>query len=161
MPEYGWFWGENRTQGKRKSVMKRWWNMARKKFSQTEIEYLGSLPAVESVTENRITYSRDFQINCMSRYLQGERPSAIFTSAGLSPLVVGKKRVERNIARWKCDDGIMDQAKRIKAPGITPVDAKSHRDEIREGQIQSLICQVIALRDRVGSLEEKIRELSS
>ena len=141
--------------------MKRWWNMARKKFSQTEIAYLESLPAVEAVTENRITYSRDFQVNCMSRYLQGERPSAIFTSAGLSPLVVGKKRVERNIARWKCDDGIMAQAKRIKAPGITPVDAKSRRDEIQEGQIQSLICQVIALRDRVGSLEERIKELSA
>lgn len=143
-----------------KSGMKRWWNMARKRFNQTEIEYLESLPAVESVTENRITYSREFQISCMSRYLQGERPSAIFTSAGLSPLVVGKKRVERNIARWKCDEDIMEKARQLKALGILPVDTTSHRDEIREGQIQSLICQVLALQERVGSLEEKVKDLS-
>ncbi len=96
----------------------------------------------------------------MSRYLQGERPSAIFTSAGLSPLVVGKKRVERNIARWKCDEDIMEKARQLKALGILPVDTTSHRDEIREGQIQSLICQVLALQERVGSLEEKVKDLS-
>ncbi|KFI86030.1 hypothetical protein [Bifidobacterium ruminantium] len=47
------------------------------------------LPAIDSVTESRITYSRQFQIDCMRRYLQGEKPTAIFTSAGLSPSVIG------------------------------------------------------------------------
>lgn len=77
--------------------------MTKRQFSNTEVEYLRALPAVESVTQNRITYSRDFQISCMRRYLDGERPSSIFTSAGLSPAIVGRKRVERNIARWKVD----------------------------------------------------------
>lgn len=70
-------------------------DMTKRQFSNTEVEYLRALPAVESVTENRITYSRDFQISCMRRYLDGERPSTIFTSAGLSPAIIGRKRVER------------------------------------------------------------------
>ena len=78
-------------------------DMTKRQFSNTEVEYLRALPAVESVTENRITYSRDFQISCMRRYLDGERPSTIFTSAGLSPAIIGRKRVERSIARWKVD----------------------------------------------------------
>jgi hypothetical protein len=99
--------------------------MTRRRFSQTEVEYLRSLPAVEAVTENRITYSHDFQVSCMSRYLQGERPSVIFTSAGLSPMIVGHKHVERNIARWKHDDEIMNEAKQPGAMAVMPTDARN------------------------------------
>lgn len=45
--------------------------MARRHFSRLEVEYLRMLPAIDSVTESRITYSRQFQIDCMRRYLQG------------------------------------------------------------------------------------------
>lgn len=88
-------------------------DMTKRQFSNTEVEYLRALPAVESVTENRITYSRDFQISCMRRYLDGERPSTIFTSAGLSPAIIGRKRVERNIARWKVDLDIIGRKKQF------------------------------------------------
>ena len=83
-------------------------DMTKRQFSNTEVEYLRALPAVESVTENRITYSRDFQISCMRRYLDGERPSTIFTSAGLSPAIIVRKRVERNIARWTVEKQFHD-----------------------------------------------------
>ena len=37
----------------------------------------------------------------MCRYNAGESPSAIFREAGLAPKLIGYKRVERCIARWK------------------------------------------------------------
>ena len=37
----------------------------------------------------------------MCRYNAGESPSAIFREAGLDPKLIGYKRVERCIARWK------------------------------------------------------------
>lgn len=81
--------------------------MTKRQFSRAEIEYLRTLPSIDAVTDSRITYAREFQIDCMRRYLQGEKPTAIFISAGLSPSVIGHKRIERNIARWKRDEDIM------------------------------------------------------
>lgn len=100
-------------------------DMTKRQFSNTEVEYLRALPAVESVTENRITYSRDFQISCMRRYLDGERPSTIFTSAGLSPAIIGRKRVERNIARWKVDLDIMAAARSNSTTGALSSDTRN------------------------------------
>lgn len=84
--------------------------MTKRQFSRAEIEYLRTLPSIDAVTDSRITYAREFQIDCMRRYLQGEKPTAIFISAGLSPSVIGHKRIERNIARWKRDEDIMRKA---------------------------------------------------
>ena len=63
--------------------------MTKRQFSRAEIEYLRTLPSIDAVTDSRITYAREFQIDCMRRYLQGEKPTAIFISAGLSPSVIG------------------------------------------------------------------------
>ena len=112
-------------------------DMTKRQFSNTEVEYLRALPAVESVTPNRITYSRDFQISCMRRYLDGERPSSIFTSAGLSPAIVGRKRVERNIARW----------------------TRERLVSVQLGQIRSLMCQVLELKDRIDALERQLKKI--
>ena len=56
--------------------------MTKRQFSRAEIEYLRTLPSIDAVTDSRITYAREFQIDCMRRYLQGEKPTAIFISAG-------------------------------------------------------------------------------
>lgn len=37
----------------------------------------------------------------MRRYNAGESPAAIFREAGLDPKIIGYKRVERCISRWK------------------------------------------------------------
>ena len=75
-----------------------------KDFTRKEVEYLRSVPAVKKVAKNRITYARAFQLYCMARYLRGDGPTAIFRSVGLDPDVVGRKRIERCIARWKQDE---------------------------------------------------------
>lgn len=72
-------------------------------FTQAEVYYLNTLPAVERASMDRITYSREFQVRCMAQYLRGNGPTSIFASAGLNPKIVGSKRIERAIARWKAD----------------------------------------------------------
>lgn len=134
--------------------------MTKRQFSNTEVEYLRALPAVESVTGNRITYSRDFQISCMRRYLDGERPSTIFTSAGLSPAIIGRKRVERNIARWKVDLDIMAAARSNSTTGALSSDTRERLVTVQLGQIRSLTCQVLALKERVDALERKLVNLA-
>ena len=66
--------------------------------------HAGSLDAVESVTQYRICYSKEFRDDCMRRYAEGGSPAAIFREAGLDPKIIGYKRVERCIARWKAEN---------------------------------------------------------
>lgn len=73
----------------------------KRRFTQAEVYYLNTLPAVERASMDRITYSRDFQVRCMAQYLRGNGPTSIFASAGLNPKIVGSKRIERAIARWR------------------------------------------------------------
>ncbi|PJM75292.1 HTH domain-containing protein [Bifidobacterium simiarum] len=70
-------------------------------FTAEERSYLSSLPAVARVTGSRIFYSTEFQDECMRRYWSGESPTAIFRDAGLDPKIIGAKRIERCIRRWR------------------------------------------------------------
>lgn len=85
----------------------------RRRFTQTEVYYLNTLPAVERASMDRITYSKEFQVRCMAQYLRGNGPTSIFASAGLDPKIVGGKRIERAIARWKADPKIMLEAQTL------------------------------------------------
>lgn len=62
---------------------------------------LRDLPAVANVSKDRITYSNAFKQVCVIRYLAGESPTKIFREAGLPPELIGYKRIERSVARWK------------------------------------------------------------
>lgn len=75
--------------------------MAGGAFTAKTRKYLWSLDAVDSVTQTRISYSNAFRDDCMRRYNAGESPAAIFREAGLDPKIIGYKRVERCISRWK------------------------------------------------------------
>ena len=70
-------------------------------FSIREIEYLESLPAVERVVNGRIVYTDEFTRECIRRYRAGESPSEIFRRSGMDAALIGYKRIERCIARWK------------------------------------------------------------
>ena len=71
------------------------------KFTAKERAYLASLPAVESVSASHIRYADSFRIEVMCRYNAGESPAAIFREAGLDPKLIGYKRIERCVDRWK------------------------------------------------------------
>ena len=66
-----------------------------------ELQMLRDLPAVANVSKDRITYSNAFKQVCVIRYLAGESPTKIFREAGLTPELIGYKRIERSVARWK------------------------------------------------------------
>nr|WP_270270078.1 transposase [Bifidobacterium catenulatum] len=95
----------------------------------------------------------------MRRYLDGERPSSIFTSVGLSPAIVGRKRVERNIARWKADSDIMAAAKSEGSSGSLSSETRERLVSVQLGQIWSLTCQVFELKDRIDALERQLKEI--
>ena len=64
----------------------------RRRFTQTEVYYLNTLPAVERASMDRITYSKEFQVRCMAQYLRGNGPTSIFASAGLDPKIMHRTR---------------------------------------------------------------------
>ena len=72
-----------------------------KKFTDAEIAYLRGLKAVDNVTTNRIIYSEEFKRHFLREYWNGRKPTEIFRDAGLPVILLGCKRIERCIARWK------------------------------------------------------------
>ena len=77
-------------------------------FTLEEAAYLRSLSAVSEVSPVRITYSEEFKRSCVRRYKAGESPARIFREAGLDPSLIGYKRIERCVARWKASGKYAD-----------------------------------------------------
>ena len=77
--------------------------MSSRVFSVEQMVYLRSLPVVVRVTRSRITYEAWFKRLCVRRYRQGVSPSVMFREAGLDPRIIGGKRVERCMARWRAE----------------------------------------------------------
>lgn len=100
------------------------------KFTAKERAYLSSLPAVKSVSASHIRYSDRFRVEVMCRYNAGESPSAIFREAGLDPKLIGYKRVERCIARWKQQE----RDERRKGKGATHEGETNDLTEADESQ---------------------------
>lgn len=80
-------------------------------FSPEEIKYLKSLSAVAEATAKRITYTDDFKRYCVVHYNEGASPVRMFREAGLDPALIGYKRIERCLARWReSQDEILNSA---------------------------------------------------
>lgn len=79
-------------------------------FSPEEVKYLQSLPAVAQVTPVRIIYTDDFKRYCIEHYEHGDSPVRMFRDAGLDPALIGYKRIERCIARWRNASGLPAEA---------------------------------------------------
>lgn len=93
-------------------------------FSIREIEYLESLPAVDRVRSGRIVYNDAFKRDCIRRYRNGESPAEIFRSAGLDSALIGYKRIERSIARWKATLGDDGAPPTVPSPFIVSTDSR-------------------------------------
>ncbi|WP_318793190.1 hypothetical protein, partial [Bifidobacterium longum] len=89
-----------------------------------------------------------FKREAVTRYRRGESPVRIFREAGLDPRLIGNKRIERCIARWKRE----------------PPDAGTTRphapapDAGREGRPAPMNV-VLAQTMRINALEERLRRL--
>ena len=157
--------------------------MKDREFDDDEIDYLRSLPAVNSVGRNRIRYTDQFREYCMQRYRAGDSPTGIFRDVGLDPSLIGYKRIERCIARWKMMEPADDDAEPISAdkfprtgnPLIPPAPiraatirenfggsaAKDLRDMLIAQQIRyihELTAENDRLRERNRRLESGLRE---
>ncbi|NEG95478.1 hypothetical protein GFD17_01655 [Bifidobacterium sp. SMB2] len=95
--------------------------VAGKRFTPEQQAYLRGLPAVREVSETRIRYSKAFRRHCVERYRAGASPTELFREAGLAPTLIGAKRIERCIARWKNSplDAEGDDASGVKAAGAS------------------------------------------
>ena len=107
-------------------------------FTVEQRQYLNSLPAVYHVGAERILYTDEFKYACITRYLNGESPTAIFREAGLDPELVGRKRIDRCFARWCESEEIRRRlSKQVHArhacAGVKPGDDADPGAEMRTG----------------------------
>ena len=109
-------------------------------FSQEEVEYLRTLPAVAEATTRRITYTESFKHNCVRRYRSGESPVEIFREVGLDPSLIGHKRIERCLARWRgmrCRMGTDDLVPMENAAKTEVMKSESGLSESESGTAES------------------------
>lgn len=108
-----------------------------KTFTLEEAAYLRSLPAVKEVSASRITYAHWFKVECVRRYLKGEPARRIFREAGLEPSLIGSKRIERCVSRWKSTRSIMGEAAKEKTEDLD--DEKSNIDAVGASKAKTLL----------------------
>ena len=97
-------------------------------FSPEEIKYLKSLSAVAEATAKRITYTDDFKRYCVVHYNEGASPVRMFREAGLDPALIGYKRIERCLARWRESQDEILNSGNAKAGGGLQIRSSSARE---------------------------------
>lgn len=109
------------------------------RLSKATCQYLNKLPAVEHVDRrrSRIYYTDEFRDECMRRYRDGDRPCDIFRDAGLGSEIIGYKRIERSIARWRKGTFTLKPAK----PSARP---------------DNILQRIDRLEERLRALEEQV-----
>lgn len=111
-------------------------------FSEATREYLERIPAVEKVGKTRITYAAWFRREALRRYRRGERPSAIFSAYGIGPDVIGGKRIERCMHRWKNSGQAVDVG-----------------DGTPQGVVEQLERRCGLMRDELDAMRESLEQI--
>lgn len=70
-------------------------------FTDEQMRLLKGNDAISEVSRTRIYYREWFQIQAIMKNRLGMGPTRIFTEAGLPPSLVGYKRIERCMSRWR------------------------------------------------------------
>ncbi|PJM74343.1 hypothetical protein CS006_03295 [Bifidobacterium primatium] len=125
-------------------------------FLEEEIDYLNSLPAVRHATQARITYEDAFKLECLRRDRRGESPARIFREAGLGSELVGSKRIERCMSRWRSDPNLQtaleryDESTRVLAAtgGTDPRDILIREQATRIAALEIEVRRLRALLSR-------------
>jgi len=89
--------------------------MSNKLFTPTEIEELSKNPYVKTVSERSISFTKEFKMQFIKLYELGNTGAQIFKSVGISPSILGKRRIEQFVDRCKKqymrDEGFQDTRK--------------------------------------------------
>ena len=70
-------------------------------FTDEQMRLLKGNDAISEVSRTRIYYREWFQLQTIMKNRLGMGPTRIFTEAGLPPSLVGYKRIERCMSRWR------------------------------------------------------------
>lgn len=70
-------------------------------FTDEQMRLLKGNDAISEVSRTRIYYREWFQMQVVMKNRLGMGPTRIFTEAGLPPSLVGYKRIERCMSRWR------------------------------------------------------------
>lgn len=141
--------------------------MRKGKFTAKERAYLLTLPAVESVTQGRIFYTEEFKADCMRRYHEGESPARIFAEAGLFSDLIGYKRIERCVARWRESErkgrlahiAAIEARERESADGaIAEADTTEHTESVTDAVLDEQDQQMLNAVISQGRRHWKVRD---
>jgi transposase len=75
--------------------------MAKKHFTEKEIEILSNNPYVKSVSSKGVTYTDEFKRIFIAENKSGKLPRHIFEENGFDIEVIGIVRVQRAASRWR------------------------------------------------------------
>lgn len=129
-------------------------------FDAETRRYLEALPAVARVTDSRIYYTTQFREQAMQRYGKGDSPCRIFTDAGMSPKLIGYKRIERAFARWRASSHIMISQGSEGRRGTSEDDAQSSAGDPQVDLCVKLIGQqsleIAELKRQIEALREQL-----
>lgn len=84
--------------------------MSKRTFSKEEIETLRKNRYVKRVSEKAITYTDEFKHQAIEQSEKGLMSTAIFDRAGFELTIIGRKRAQNSLNRWKRsykDSGVM------------------------------------------------------
>ena len=125
--------------------------MMTREFTDSEIRYLRSLRAVDTVTPTRIIYSSEFKKRFLREYLNGKSPSAIFRDAGLPNVIVGRKRIERCTHRW------ITVEREKRAAGVPAPDPDSENVDMLLDETRKLVDDLSAALLRVERIIDMLK----
>lgn len=113
-----------------------------KGFTEQTASLLESLEAVDHIDRDagRIYYSEEFKRHVISSWHGGDSPTALFRKAGLGPEVIGSKRIERCVARWR----------------------DRHRTDLQADEVAESLVPMslfLAQTERLNAFESRIRQL--
>lgn len=114
-------------------------HMSKKRFTDEEVLDLRNNPNTYRVSENTLSFTKEFKEKFYNDYLHGKGPRNILRENGYSPEVLGKKRIDGLAASIKRQHELYgefhDEPLR---PGqaLKPEEGKAPEEEIRELKAQ-------------------------
>ncbi len=70
-------------------------------FTMTQVNQLEENPNVASLSERSIQYMAQFKIKAVRENMEGNGPQQIFTEAGFDLTVIGKRKAQSALIRWR------------------------------------------------------------
>ena len=124
-------------------------------FSSAQIKRLIKLRAVVKVSPSRIRYAEWFKRECVMR------ATYLFREAGLGPELIGEKRIERCMDRWRKKMQLEDLEVASSPERLFSVDMDTEQDrEVSKVDVRDVRDLIICKQTRyIESLQRQIDEL--